>query len=129
MSALAVPAHLLALCFAALSCAAAQAQDAVPGKALFLAGCGVCHTVEPGAAPRQGPNLAGMYGRAAGSLPEFKYSDALKGGGWVWEEANLDPWLDNPQAAHPGTTMVYRQRDADKRKLLISYLKTLTKAP
>ena len=107
----------------------AFAQDAAPGKALFLAACGVCHAVEPGAAARQGPNLAGIYGRAAGTVPEFKYSDALKVGGWVWDEASLDPWLEDPKAAHPGTTMVYRQRDPDKRKLLVGYLKTLAKAP
>ena len=89
----------------------AVAQDAAPGKALFLAACGVCHAVEPGATARQGPNLAGIYGRAAGSVAEFKYSEALKAGGWVWDEATLDPWLENPQAAHPGTTMLYRQRD------------------
>ena len=118
-----------ALFFAAPLGMAALAQDAAPGKALFLAACGTCHTVEAGAPPRQGPNLSGMYGRNAGALPDFKYSETLKTGGWVWDEATLEPWLENPQAAHQGTTMVYRQRDADKRKLLITYLKTLTKAP
>ena len=129
-----IPGHspILLLClFLALGGVApsAFAQDAAPGKALFLAACGVCHAVEPGATARQGPNLAGIYGRAAGTVAEFKYSEALKVGGWAWDEATLDPWLENPQAAHPGTTMLYRQRDADKRKLLVGYLKTLAKAP
>ena len=105
------------------------AQDVDAGMAQFLTSCGVCHAVEPGASPRQGPNLAGVYGRAPGSVPGFKYSDALKAGGWVWDEATLDPWMENAQAIHPGTTMNYRQRDPDKRKAILAYLKTLMKAP
>ena len=53
----------------------------------------------------------------------------LKAGGWTWDEATLDPWMENAQGTHPGTIMNYRQRDPDKRKAILSYLKTLTKAP
>ena len=113
----------------ALASPNAVAQDAPEGKAQFLTSCGVCHAVDAGAAARQGPNLAEIYGRAAGTLPDFKYSEALKAGGWVWDEATLDPWMENAQAAHPGTVMPYRQRDPDKRKAILTYLKTLTKAP
>lgn len=108
---------------------AAVAQAAIDGKAQFLTSCGVCHAVEPGAPPRQGPNLAGIFGRAAGSVPDFKYSAALGAGGWVWDEATLDPWIENAQAFRPGVNMPYRQRDPDKRKAILDYLKTLTKAP
>ena len=120
---------------AVLACASgvamhtARAEDAAAGKAQFLTSCGVCHSVEPGAAARQGPNLAGLYGRAAGTLPDFKYSAALKDGGWSWDEATLDPWMENAQGVHPGTTMNYRQKDPDKRKTILAFLKTLTKAP
>lgn len=114
----------VAFCLLALA-STAKAEDAPDGKAQFLTSCGVCHVVEPGAPPRQGPNLAGIFGRAAGTLPDFKYSAVLKAGGWVWDEATLDPWMENAQAVHPGTTMNYRQRDADKRMAILSYLKTL----
>ena len=113
-----------AFCLLALPFAA-KADDAPDGKAQFVTSCGVCHVVEAGAPPRQGPNLAGIYGRAAGTLPDFKYSDVLKAGGWVWDEATLDPWMENAQAVHPGTTMNYRQRDPDKRKAILAYLATL----
>lgn len=113
----------------AFSAVSARAEDAPEGRAQFVTSCGVCHVVEPGAGPRQGPNLGGIYGRAAGTLPDFKYSAALKDGGWVWDETTLDPWMENAQGVHPGTTMNYRQRDADKRKAILTYLKTLTKAP
>ena len=126
------PVRLVSLALAAMMAAAsakAFAQEAPEGKAQFVTSCGVCHSVEPGAAARQGPNLAGVYGRPAGTLEGFKYSDVLKAGGWVWDDATLDPWMENAKEVHPGTTMVYRQKDADKRKLILTYLKTLTKAP
>jgi cytochrome c len=110
------------------SVGAAFAQDLDAAKAQFLTSCGTCHTADPGAPPRQGPNLAGVYGRKAGSLPDFKYSDAVKGGGWIWDETTLEPWMENAQAVHPGTIMNYRQRDPEKRKLILQYLKTLTAA-
>ena len=114
-----------ALGLLALAAAPAFADEVADGKAQFLTSCGVCHVVEPGAPPRQGPNLGGVYGRAAGTLAGYKYSEVLKAGGWDWDEATLDPWMENAQAVHPGTTMNYRQRDADKRMAILSYLKTL----
>jgi cytochrome c len=106
--------------------AAARAADPGPGEKQFLASCGVCHTAEKGGEARQGPNLFGVYGRKAGTLPGFKYSAALKDGGWVWDETTLDPWITNAQAAHPGTVMNYRQANPEKRKLVIEYLKSLS---
>lgn len=107
----------------------ARADEAADAQAQFTTSCGVCHSVDPAAPPRQGPNLAGVFGRKAGTLPGFKYSDAIKAGDWVWDEATLDPWMENAQGVHPGTIMNYRQRDPDKRKLILDYLKTLKAAP
>jgi cytochrome c len=115
---------------AALGAAAGSAfavDDSAGGKQ-FLTSCGTCHTIDPGAPHRQGPNLHAVYGRAAGALPDFAYSETLKAGGWTWTEETLDPWLENAQAAHPGTTMNYRQRDAAKRALIIEYLKSRSAA-
>src|SRR5208282_974933 len=47
--------------------AIARADDD-PNRAQFLTSCGTCHSTEPGAPPRQGPNLFGVYGRKAGTL-------------------------------------------------------------
>jgi cytochrome c len=104
----------------------ASAQESNLGEKQFITSCGVCHTVEPGAPNRQGPNLHGVYGRKVASLENFKYSEALKKGDWVWTEETLDPWLENSQEAHPGTVMNYRQANPDKRKLVIGYLKSLS---
>ena len=103
-----------------------RADDVDPGKAQFVKSCGVCHAVEKDATPRQGPNLLGIVGRKAALVEGFKYSDALKTADWVWDEKNLDPWLENAALVKPGTIMSYRQADPDKRALIIGYLKTLS---
>jgi cytochrome c len=105
----------------------ANAVDLAAAEQQFKTSCGVCHTVVEGDPPRQGPNLHNVYGRSAGTLAEFKYSAALKNGGWKWDEATLDPWIEDPQAAHPGTFMNYRQSNPEKRKLVVDYLKSLAK--
>ncbi len=106
--------------------AVVHAEDVEAGKQQFLTSCGVCHSADPGAGARQGPNLFGVYGRKVGSVADFKYSSALKSGDWIWTDATLDPWITNAQEAHPGTFMNYRQSNPEKRKLVIEYLKSLS---
>jgi cytochrome c len=123
-------AHVACAAVASILCsgplAAQDAVDLEAAKKQFLTSCGVCHTVEPGAPPRQGPNLATVYGRTAGSLPGYAYSEALKSSGLVWDAATLDPWIENAQAMRPGVNMPYRQADPAKRALIIAYLKSLS---
>jgi cytochrome c len=104
--------------------AGTSAADLTPAQRQFVASCGTCHTAGAAEPHRQGPNLHGVYGRAAGALADFAYSDVLKGGGWNWDAAALDAWITNAQDAHPGTTMAYRQSDPDKRALVIDFLKS-----
>lgn len=106
--------------------ASAHAEDIAAGKQQFLTSCGVCHSSDPGAGARQGPNLFGVYGRKVGSVTGFKYSGALQSGDWIWNEATLDPWITNSQETHPGTFMNYRQTNPEKRKFVIEYLKSLS---
>ncbi len=99
----------------------AMAQDA--GEKLFRNHCGACHAIDPAAAPRQGPNLHGLFTRKAGTLEGYKYSASLKAAGWDWTPGQLDKWLTDPKALVPGTLMsVYKQKDPEKRKLVIDYL-------
>jgi cytochrome c len=93
------------------------------GAKLFANQCGTCHTVERGAAPRQGPNLAGVVGRRAGSLPGFTYSPGFAKADFTWDDAHLDAWLTNPQAMLPGVVMLYRQNNPNIRKAIIVWLK------
>jgi cytochrome c len=104
--------------------AGAAEPDLVNGRILF-ARCGICHalTVE-GSKGKQGPTLAGLFGRKAGTVKGFKYSPAMRAKGVVWTEETLDAYLTKPKAYVPGTTMIYSGlRRASDRADLIAYLK------
>jgi cytochrome c len=104
----------------------AQADTSDADRQQFLTSCGVCHTAEPGAPHRQGPNLYGIFGRKAATVDGFnKYSEALARSGLTWDEETIERWIEDAAAALPGTSMNYRQRDPEKRKMIISYLKSL----
>lgn len=110
--------------FAMIAAAAASAAgDAKRGASVFRA-CIACHSLEPGM-HRTGPSLAGLWGRAAGSLEGFtRYSDALKRSGIAWDERALDAWLRDPQAAVPGNYMVIQGLgDGRARADLIAFLR------
>jgi len=108
--------------------ACAQA-DLEAAKKQYNGACAVCHASESGGPPRQGPHLAGVIGRTAGTLPAYKFSPALTGAGFVWTDETLDAWLADAQAFRPGTTMLYRQANQERRRLVIEYLKSLNARP
>ena len=103
-----------------------EAGDLVAaGKAAF-AMCTGCHVAEAGAPSRAGPNLHGVFGRKAGALDDFAYSDALAGSGLTWDAATLDRYLANPTGTVPGTIMASGAvEDAERRAAIIAYLETL----
>ena len=61
--------------------------------------CQDCHSLDENDV---GPRHRGVFGRKAGSLPDYDYSDALKSANIVWNEETLDKWLTDPQAVAPG---------------------------
>ncbi len=95
------------------------------GAALYKRRCGACHSLDSN---RIGPRHRGLYGRKAGSVPDFHYSKALKNLDVIWTDETLDKWLANPTAVAKGTSMGYRLRDADERSAIIQYLKSLSGA-
>lgn len=106
----------------------AWAQIAPPaeppdGATLFRRQCATCHSLKASDPPRQGPHLAGVIGRPAGSVPGFKYSANYATAGFAWDEERLDPYLANPQAVIAGSNMAYRQANAGIRRSIIEYLK------
>jgi cytochrome c len=96
--------------------------DAAHGQAIYESRCIACHSPD---ANRVGPMHRGVFGRKAGSLPDYSYSKALKGAGFVWNDETLNKWLSNPQAFVPGQKMNFKVTKAEDRADLIAYLKTL----
>jgi cytochrome c len=102
-----------------------QPGDVSRGQVVFNQ-CAVCHDTHAATAPNPGPDLHGVVGRRAGSLPGYRYSRAMRNARRSWTEAALDAYIADPQTAVPGNTMPFPGiADATQRRDLIAYLKTL----
>jgi cytochrome c len=112
---------------ALLSPALAQKGDASSGQQDFRA-CAPCHSLEPDR-NMTGPSLANLWGRKAGSLPNFdRYSDALKSSGIIWDDRALDGWLTDPERMVPDNEMPFEGiKDARVRADLLAFLKEATR--
>ncbi len=94
--------------------------DPRAGEAIYSR-CLACHAL---AYDRTGPRHCGLFGRRAGSVPGFAYSDAMRHSNIVWNEATLNRFLANPLKTVPGTSMGYAGVKDDKERVdLIAYLK------
>lgn len=92
------------------------------GRRVF-AQCRSCHTIDEGAGNRIGPNLHAVFGREAGTAPEFRYSDAVQAADFTWDADHLDQWLANPQTFLPGNRMAFAGvRNETQRRDVIAYL-------
>jgi cytochrome c len=87
-------------------------------------GCQDCHSLDQNDV---GPRHRGVFGRKAGSLPDFDYSPALKNAGFVWDEQTLDKWLTDPQSFRPGVRMFYHLADPKDRADVIAFLRESAK--
>jgi cytochrome c len=97
---------LLMAAMVGLGTSASQAADIAKGEAAFVRQCAICHTINKGGDNRLGPNLFGVVGRRAGTVPEFKYSNAFRNiATFEWTEGLLGPWIALPSVMIPGTTM------------------------
>ena len=94
--------------------------DAARGKAVFEKRCTGCHALE---ADREGPRLAGVYGRKAGSVAGFAYSPGLKNSGIMWTDATLERWLTDPDLVVKDNNMSIGVPKAEERRDLIAFLK------
>ena len=102
--------------------AASTAADGDPdrGKMLFEKRCTGCHELTQN---HEGPRLAGIYGRASGSLGDYTYSAALKKSNIVWDDTSLDKWLADPDLLVPGNNMDFLISKPLERRDIIAYLK------
>jgi cytochrome c len=100
----------------------AGAGDAARGKAVFEKRCIGCHAMETNTG-REGPKLAGVFGRKAGSVAGFAYSAGLKNSGLTWTDATLEKWLSDPDLMVQDNNMSLSVPKAEERRDLIAYLK------
>lgn len=84
---------------------APAAGDPAAGARLFASRCASCHSVGPGARSGFGPQLNGLFGRKAGSLPDYAYSKAMKSVRLAWDERTLRAFLADPDEVVPDTKM------------------------
>jgi cytochrome c len=113
------------LAVAAMAAGQAKAQDAAAGEKVFTK-CKACHVADKDQ-NKIGPSLHGLFGRTAGTHPNFKYSPAMMDAGkngLVWDEAKLTVYLHDPKAMVKGTKMAFPglKNDADIANV-IAYLK------
>ena len=98
---------------------ALAAPDASHGEEVYQS-CQDCHSLDTN---DLGPKHRGVFGRKAGSVPDYNYSPALKNSGLKWNEESLDKWLTDPQKLVPGSKMFFHLDAAKDRADVIEYLK------
>jgi cytochrome c len=96
--------------------------DPVRGKAVFERRCTGCHALDSN---REGPHLRGVYGRKAGSVPDFEYSAAIKASGIIWNDTNLERWLRGTDEFIAGNNMGFRVPRAQERADIVAFLRAL----
>jgi len=95
------------------------------GQKLFKK-CIHCHTYKVAQTHRIGPNLYGMFGRKAGKVVNFDFSEAWKNANFIWTEKTLDNYLLDPHKMIPNNQMPFDGlSSASDRKALIIYLKKI----
>ena len=105
--------------------------DSLPnGERQFKRKCSICHTLTEGSARKAGPSLHALFGRRAGTVPDYAYSDTLTGSTIVWSPETINGLFEEgPDHYIPGTKMpmqvIAKQVDRDD---LIDYLRVATKA-
>lgn len=94
--------------------------DPANGKVLFEKRCTGCHSLDKN---KEGPRLRDVYGRKAGSVPDFNYSDELRAAETTWDAASLDRWLTNPDAMVKDNDMAFHVSNPKERSDIIEFLR------
>ena len=107
-----------------ISLPAAYADDASEGRNIFITRCLGCHAF---ACNKQGPRLAGLFGRMVGTIEDYGfYSQELEDADFVWTEKSLDIFFEDPAKIFPKSVMALNGKieDSAQRKNIIAFLKT-----
>lgn len=98
------------------------------GERQFVRKCSICHTLSADGGRRAGPTLWRLFGRPAGSVEGYGYSEALAGSPLVWDADTIDRlFAQGPDRVTPGSKMpVQRIIALADRQDLIAYLRANT---
>ncbi|NVO54927.1 c-type cytochrome [Rhodobacteraceae bacterium B1Z28] len=98
------------------------------GERQFARKCSICHSLTRDDDRRAGPTLYGIFGRPAGTLPDYLYSDTLQDSDIVWNEETINALFDEgPDHYIPGSKMpMQRITGPQDRADLIAFLRRAT---
>ena len=98
------------------------------GERQFARKCSVCHTVKADGKKRAGPSLHKVFGREAGTLNGYVYSEALIKSKIIWNEVSISQLFEEgPDKVTPGTKMPIQKMKNKKDRLdLVLFLKEAT---
>ncbi len=98
------------------------------GERQFARKCSICHSLTEDGIRKAGPTLHKVFGRKAGTLPGYSYSETLLTSDIIWSGETIDQlFLDGPDHYIPGSKMpMQRIVLQEDRKDLVEYLKTAT---
>ena len=107
-----------------------QADSMPNGERQFMRKCSICHALTPPPSRKAGPTLYNLFGRRAGTVPGYRYSDILTGSDIIWSDDTIDALFDiGPDHYIPGSKMpMQRIRAPEDRRDLVDYLRVATRA-
>ncbi len=97
--------------------------DPKHGEELFQKRCGACHSLDR---EKEGPRLRGVFGRKAGTVATFNYSNALKSANVSWNADSLNQWLADTDRFIPDNDMNMSFKNPNQREDIIAYLRQLS---
>ncbi|MGV6805365.1 MAG: c-type cytochrome [Ruegeria sp.] len=98
------------------------------GERQYARKCSICHSLNPDDQRRAGPTLYGVFGRQAGTLPGYTYSETLQRSDIIWNEQSINALFDlGPDHYIPGSKMpMQRITQQQDRTDLITFLRGAT---
>ncbi|SFO84935.1 c-type cytochrome [Tranquillimonas alkanivorans] len=98
------------------------------GERQFARKCSICHSLTPGSERKAGPTLYGLFGRPAGSVADYSYSETLRNSDIVWNDDTIDGLFDlGPDHFIPGSKMpMQRIAQPQDREDLVAFLRRAT---
>jgi cytochrome c len=121
MSRVGRPIVLPMACLLLAGAGAAHAEGDPAQGATVYKKCQACHEVEA-EENKVGPHLVGIFGREAGSIENFRYSEAMKDSGIVWQDDTITAYLKAPKGYLPGTKMLFAGLKDEEIADLLAFL-------